>query len=67
MTEAEFISMAYCVREVSWIHVTLVELVIKQVDPTVMNEDNVGSIYRMNDVPGLQKLMHIVISYHFVR
>lgn len=66
-TEAEFIFKTYCVREDAWIRDTLVELGLKQVNPTFMHQDNLGAIFWTNDVPGLRKVEHIGLRYHVVR
>lgn len=45
----------------------MVELGFKQVDPTAMNQENIGTICRTNDVPELRKVKHIGIRFHVVR
>lgn len=66
-TEAEFISMAHCVREIHWIRTMLTELGVSQKGPTVVHQDNLGTISWTNEVQGLRKVKHIGIRYHYVR
>ena len=65
--EAEFISLAHCVREIHWVRATLVELKVFQSQPTVVHQDNLGTISSTNEVQGLRKVKHIGIRYHYVR
>lgn len=66
-TEAEFISLAHCAREIHWIRATLAELSVDQKGPTIVHQDNLGAIYWTNEVQGLRKVKHIGIRYHYVR
>ena len=65
--EAEFISLAHCVREIHWVRATLVELNVFQSQPTVVHQDNLGTISWTNEEQGLRKVKHIGIRYHYVR
>ena len=66
-TEAEFISLAHCVREIHWIRSTLSELNASQSAPTVLHQDNLGTISWTTEVQGLRRVKHIGIRYHYVR
>ena len=66
-TEAEFISLAHCVREVHWIRATLSELEAEQSNLTVVHQDNLGAISWTTEIQGLRKVKHIGIRYHFLR
>ena len=66
-TEAEFISLAHCVREIHWIRATLEELHVFQSEPTTVYQDNLGTISWTTEVQGLRKVKHIGIRYHYVR
>ena len=66
-TEAEFISLAHCVREIHWLRATLAELDVYQSAPTTVHQDNLGTITWTNEVQGLRKVKHIGIRYHYVR
>ena len=64
-TEAEFISLAHCVREIHWIRATMAELNVYQAAPTV-HQDNLGATCWTNEVQGLHKVKHIGIFYQYV-
>ena len=66
-TEAEFISLAHCVREIHWIRAMLNEVDASQPKPTVVHQDNLGTISWTNEVQGLRKVKQIGIRYHYVR
>ena len=66
-TEAEFISLAHCVRELHWIRATVSELKAEQSNPTVVHQDNLGTISWTTEIQGLRKVKHIGIRYHYVR
>ena len=66
-TEAEFISLAHCVREIHWIRATMAELNVYQAAPTIVHQDILGAICWTNEVQGLRKVKHIGIRYHNLR
>ena len=66
-TEAEFYALSSCVRDVQWMRAVLDELQGHQGKPTVIYQDNLGTIRWTEDVQGLRKVKHIGIRYHFVR
>lgn len=65
-TEEELISLAQCVREVSWIRTTLAELGVAQDNQTAVYQDNLGTISWTTEVQGLRKVKHIGIRHHYV-
>ena len=63
-SEAEYIALSHCVREVFWIRQTLQELGWISKDPTVVHEGNIGAIkWGKSD----RRTKHVEIRYHFVR
>lgn len=66
-TEAEFYSLSLCVREVIWLRMLLTELGLPQDKPTVMFQDNLGTIKWTESVQGLRNVKHVGIRYHYVR
>ena len=66
-TEAEFISLAHCVRELHWIRATVSELKAEQSNPTVVHQDNLGTISWTTEIQVIRKVKHIGIRYHYVR
>lgn len=66
-SEAEFIALSLCTREVSWVRSLLKELGEKQIEATVIFQDNLGFILWTEEVQGLRKVKHVDIRYHYVR
>lgn len=66
-SEAEFFSLAHCVREIIWIGDVLHELGVPQMSPTTVLQDNLGTISWTEEMQGLRKVKHIGVKYHYVR
>ena len=65
--EAEFFALHSVVREVSRVRDILRELGEHQRSPTVVYQDNLGTISWTDNVQGLRKVKHIGVKYHYVR
>ena len=66
-SEAEFFALHGCMREVDWVRGMLEELGEPQESPTVIYQDNLGTISWTDNVQGLRKVKHIGVKYHYVR
>jgi len=66
-TEAEYISLAECAKEVLWNDALLKELNILDILDITILEDNMGAI-KLSENPTLhQRSKHIDVKYHFIR
>jgi hypothetical protein len=66
-TESEYIALSEAAREVMWIGHFLQELNIIYEEPTVIFEDNQGTIAFASNQRALRRMKHIEVKYHFVR
>ena len=66
-TEAEFNALSVALREVKWLRVVLSELQLLDGSPTVIKQDNLGSIKWTEEPNGLRKVKHVEIKYHVVK
>ena len=66
-SEAEFNALSHGIRELKWIREVLNETNMTQSGPTVVYQDNLGSISWTEDTQGLRRVKHVGIKYHFVR
>lgn len=66
-TEAEFVALSQCVKDVIWIRDTLTEFGCKPTEPTRLHEDNLGTVAWTSEVQGMRHSKHIGIRYHYVR
>ncbi|GMF34506.1 unnamed protein product [Phytophthora fragariaefolia] len=64
-TEAEYVALSECVKEVVWLRLLLKELISELTDGTVIYEDNQGDMAKNVGYPSRTK--HIDIRYHFIR
>lgn len=65
--EAEFYALSECARAVQWCKQVLSELGFKIEGPTVMYQDNLGTIRWTSEVQGLRNVKHVGIRYSFVK
>lgn len=65
--EAEFNALAVTVRDTVWMRSVLDDLGQPQKGPTVVNQDNLGTISWTEEVQGLRNVKHMGIKYHYVR
>ena len=63
-SEAEYIALSDCARDVRWIRELMVELGISMKLPTEIKEDNSGAITWSGTK---KRAKHVAIRYHFVR
>lgn len=66
-TEAEFAALSDTVREVKWMRSVLEDIGFHIPSPSVIHQDNLGTITWTEQVQGLRKVKHIGIKYHYVR
>jgi hypothetical protein len=66
-TEAEYIALSEAAREILWIRHFLAELDIKYNEPTVIYEDNQGTIAFASNQRAIRRMKHIEVKFHFVR
>ena len=65
--EAEYVAMSAAAQEATWIRQLLEDLYYKQIDPTILHEDNQSAIAVAQNPQSHSKMKHIDIRYHFVR
>ncbi|OWY96768.1 polyprotein [Phytophthora megakarya] len=63
-TEAEYMALSECIKEVVWLRRLLKDVGAKQVDPTVIYEDNQGAMALAKNVGYQARTKHINIRYH---
>lgn len=66
-TEAEFFSLAACVREIVWVRSLLTDLRLSPTQPTRLFQDNLGAISWTSDLQGLRKFKNVGVRYPFER
>ena len=66
-TEAEYLAMSDATTEAIWLRGLLDELGQTQLEPTVIHEDNQGSIALSKNPEKHSRMKHIDIRYHFIR
>jgi hypothetical protein len=66
-TAAEYIAAHSAAKEIQWARSLLEELGYKQLEPTVLFEDNKSTITMVNNDSHSQKTKHIDIRYHYIR
>ncbi|MCI04240.1 copia-type polyprotein, partial [Trifolium medium] len=66
-TEAEFVSATSCVCQCLWLKNILDHLLIKQIECTVINCDNISSIKLSKNPIMHGRCKHIDVRYHFLR
>jgi len=66
-TEAEYMALSDCSRQVVWIRALMGELGFGFKKPTPINGDNQGSIFFAHNPVTEKRSKHIDIRYHYVR
>ena len=66
-TEAKYIAASLSSQELIWISSLLNGLNFKQDEPTILNEDNQGTISLSTNPKNQAKTKHIDIEFHFIR
>jgi ribosomal protein L30/L7E len=66
-TVAEYIAAHSAAKEVQWARSLLEELGYKQLEPTVLYEDNKSTIHMINNESHTQKTKHVDIRYQYIR
>ena len=65
--EAEYVALSSAAQEAIWLRRLLAELWLKEINPTVIREDNQGAIAIANNPVSHARTKHIDIKYHFIR
>jgi hypothetical protein len=66
-TEAEYLALGECAKDVMWLRYLLAELGFKQIKPTTVNEDNTACISWATEITVTRKNRHLHVNYHYVR
>ena len=66
-TEAEYLALGECTKDVMWLRYRLSELGAKQILPTDINEDNQACISWATEITVTRKNRHLHVNYHFAR
>jgi hypothetical protein len=66
-TEAEYMASTQATKEVIWLRRFLNDLGYSQEEPTLINEDNKGSIELAKNPVHHKRTKHIDIQHHFIR
>ncbi|CAM9955988.1 unnamed protein product, partial [Heterosigma akashiwo] len=66
-TEAEYLALGECTKDVMWLRYLLSELGAKQILPTDINEDNQACISWATEITVTRKNRHLHVNYHFAR
>lgn len=66
-TEAEYMSLSDCTREIIWLRQLLAEIGFRQRAATIIYEDNAGCIKLAGNEVILARSKHIDIKHHFIR
>ncbi|POM70562.1 Polyprotein [Phytophthora palmivora] len=66
-TEAEYMSLSECIKEVVWMRRLPKHLGAEQEETTMIYEDNQGAMALAKNVGYQLRTKHINIRYHFVR
>ncbi|GMF58100.1 unnamed protein product [Phytophthora fragariaefolia] len=66
-TEAEYMALSECVKEVVWMRILLKDLGSEQTGGTVVHEDKHGAMALAKNVGYQSRTKHIDIRYHFSR
>lgn len=65
--EAEYVALSAATQEAAWIRRLLSDLRVTQDHPTVLMEDNQGTICIANNPVSHSRTKHIDVRYHYVR
>ena len=66
-SEAEFLALSECVRDTNWVRQVLNDVGVDVSKPTIVYQDNLGTIRWTDEVQGLRKVKHVGIRYQFVK
>jgi len=66
-TEAEYIALSLCARDVIWSRNMMAQLGFNQINPTRIYEDNASCIKIAESRKQLPGTKHVSIRYHFIR
>ncbi|CAM9774525.1 unnamed protein product, partial [Heterosigma akashiwo] len=66
-TEAEYLALGECAKDVMWLRYLLAEIGFKQIKPTTVNEDNTACISWATEITVTRKNRHFHVNYHYVR
>jgi hypothetical protein len=66
-TESEYIALSEATREILWLRRLLQELGLKINAPTILYEDNLGTMAFAENRKVLRRMKHINVKYHFVK
>ena len=66
-TEAEYVTLSYCACELQFLFQLFNELNLPLQKPIIINEDNAGALFIVNNSTVGQRTKHIDTRYHFVR
>ena len=65
--EAEYVALALTAQEIVWLRQLLQDIGFPQPEPSVVYEDNQGTIHLSNNPVTSNRSKHIDVRYHFVR
>lgn len=65
--EAKFNALYLLLRKLKWLRIVIGEPQLLDGKPTVIKQDNLGSISWMEEPLGLRTLKHVEIKYHEVK
>lgn len=66
-SEAEYIALSDCCRELKWIRLFLAEIGISQKSPTNLKNDNTSAESWANSTKSMKRAKHIDVRYNFAR
>ncbi|KAJ0390320.1 hypothetical protein ATCC90586_011926 [Pythium insidiosum] len=66
-SEAEYMALSMCTQEVVWARALMEDLGVKQQEPTVVWEDNQGTIALASNPGYHARTKHVDIRHHFIR
>ena len=66
-TEAEYMALSDCSRQVMWLKSILMELKRKIITPVPIHGDNQGSLFTGSNAYRDRRMKHIDIRYHYIR
>ena len=66
-TVAEFIAMRLVAKEIMWARALLGEMGHVQLEPTILEEDNMSTIVMINNDSNSNKTKHIEIRFNLIR
>ena len=65
-TEAEYLALGECTKDVMWLRYLLAELGFKQIKPTSVNENNTACIPWAIEITVTRKNRRFHANYHYV-